>query len=240
MTTFAKVDVKEIKSDIQRSTFSEAEIEQLADLISESGGILRPLILKQTDIDSYIVIDGHLEYYASVRVREKNPQEGEMVNAFLISPKNEAVIRKQVQALGGLDKLNDVVNKQYLKASDSKAHERNSDWIASFETRLSEIREELFQTKRAHEYRFTQLEKNFQEQQQVELLDLLNTLEKETLIEQLSRYGVAKAKGEAIYNARNQKKHKKFDGYQDVVKATNGWGNDGMLRLVDAWTRKQS
>lgn len=236
MTNFAKVDVKEIKSNVQRSTFSETEIEQLADLILESGGVLRPLVLKQTDVDSYTVIDGHLEYYASVRAREKNPRQGEMVNAFVISPKNESVIHKQIQVLGGLDKITDTSSDHPLRDAES-TQERNSDWIASFETRLSEMREELFQTKRNHEYRFTQIEKNIQEKQQADLLDLLNTLEKQELIDQLSRYGIAKVKVEAIYTARNQKENKKFDSYHDVVKATKGLGADGILRLIDAWAR---
>ncbi|WP_373525875.1 hypothetical protein [Nostoc sp.] len=237
MTSFAKVDVKEIKSNVLRSNFSEAEIEKLADLILESGGILKPLILKQNEIDSYLVLDGHLEYYAAVRAREKNPQQGETVNAFVISSKNEAVIQKQIQVLNDSNKLSDDSNQQSSTVPKSTNQERNSDWITSFEMRLSEIREILFQTKRDHEYRFIQIDKNFQEKQKLDLLDLLNTLEKQVLIEQLSRYGIQKDKIEAIYNARNQKEHKKFDSYQDVVKVTKGLGAGGMLGLVDVWAR---
>lgn len=237
MTSFAKVDVKEIKSDVLRSKFSEAEIEKLAGLILESGGILKPLVLKQDEIDSYTVLDGHLEYHAAVRAREKNPQQGETVNAFVISSKNEAVIQKQIQALNDSNKPSDDSSHQSSTVPKSTDQGRNSDWITSFEMRLSEIREILFQTKRDHEYRFIQIDKNFQEKQQLDLLDLLNTLEKQVLIDQLSRYGTPKSKIEAIYNARNQKEHKKFDSYQDVAKVTKGLSADGMLRLVDTWAR---
>lgn len=237
MTSFAKIDVKEIKSNVLRSKFSEAEIEKLADLILESGGILKPLILKQNEIDSYTVLDGHLEYHAAVRAREKNPRQGETVNAFVISSKNEAVTQKQIQALSDSNRLSDNLSEQNLEVPKSTDQGNNSDWITSFEMRLSEIRETLFQTKRDHEYRFIQIDKNFQEKQQLDLLDLLNTSEKQVLIDQLSRYGIQKSKIEAIYNARNQKEHKKFDSYQDVVKVTKGLGADGMLGLVDVWAR---
>jgi len=237
MTEFAKVDVKEVKSDAPRLSFSEAEIEQLADLILESEGILRPLILKQIDIDSYVVLDGHLEYYASVRAREKNPRQGEMVNAFIISPRNEAAIQQQIQILRGSNTDTDTSTEKRLQAQSSILQVKASDWMTSFETRLSEIREELFQTKRNQEYRFNQIEKNLGEKHQGDLLDLLNALEKQDLVDQLRRYGIAKVKAEAIYNARNQKEHKKFDGYLDIVKATRGLGADGILGLIDAWSR---
>ena len=88
MTEFAKVDLKEINSDVSRSSFSEQEIEQLADSILKNDSLLRPLIVKQTGIESFIVLDGHLEFYAAVRAREKNPRQAEMVNSFVISPKD--------------------------------------------------------------------------------------------------------------------------------------------------------
>lgn len=226
---FAKIDVKEIESDVPRSNFSEQEIDQLADLILEGSGVLRPLILKQSGIDSFDVLDGHLEYYASVRAREKQPQQGEMVSAFVISSKEEAVIQKQIQLLRKSESSTETPPSKTLKENGE-----SSNWISSFETRLSEIREVLFQTKREHEYRFDQIEKHFGEKQQSDLLDALNTLEKQDLITQLSRCGLAKAKAEAIYNARSEQK---FDSYQDVVKRTKGLGAGGILSLIDGWMR---
>ena len=87
--SFGRADVSKITSDVPRSEFSEAKIEQLADLILQGGGVIRPLVLRQTGIDNYTVLDGHLEYYAAVRAREKDARRGEMVNAFIISKKDE-------------------------------------------------------------------------------------------------------------------------------------------------------
>jgi hypothetical protein len=232
MTDFAKVDVKEIQSDRLRSDFSEIEIDELADSILESNGILRPVVLKQTGVESYAVLDGHLEYFASVRAREKNPQQGEMVNAFVVAAKDEAIAQKQIQALR---KTGESAEVQTTKSSGSK--DQSSVWISSFETRFSEFREEFFQTKREHEYRFGQLEKNL-EKSKGDLLDFLNTSDNQKLLTELPRYGVSQVKIiEAIYEARSQKQNNKFDTYQDVVKATKGFGAEGMLKLIDAWAR---
>jgi ParB-like nuclease domain len=78
------VDVKSIKSDLPKSNFVESELEQLADLILATDGLLRPLILKEIKPEKYQVIEGHREYYAAVRAKEKNIAKAEMVNAFII------------------------------------------------------------------------------------------------------------------------------------------------------------
>jgi hypothetical protein len=78
------VDVKSISSDSSRSSFFEAEIEQLADLILAADGLLRPLILQESGVGKYTVIEGHQEYYAAVRAKEKDIKKAEMVNAFVI------------------------------------------------------------------------------------------------------------------------------------------------------------
>jgi hypothetical protein len=78
------VDVKNIESQIPKSKFKKSEIEKLANLILTTDGLLRPLILKQTGVEQYTVIEGNLEYYAAVRAKEKDLNKAEMVNAFVI------------------------------------------------------------------------------------------------------------------------------------------------------------
>jgi hypothetical protein len=78
------VDVKSIRSNLPKSSFIETEIEQLADLILAVDGLLRPLILQKIGVDKYTVIEGHQEYYAAVRAKEKDIKKAEMVNAFVI------------------------------------------------------------------------------------------------------------------------------------------------------------
>ncbi len=227
MTTFAKVDVKDVKSEVQRSSFLEAEIEKLANSILKSGGILKPLVLKQIGVESYKVLDGHLEYYASVRAREKDPRQAEMVNAFVILPKDEPAAHDQINVLKGSS--TNIIEPLVDKGS--------SGWISSFEERLSKINEELLNAKLQNDNRFAQIEKTIKKPEKVNLLDFLNSSDKQTLIDQLPRYGVSNARGipEKIYDVRKQKESMKFDSYQDVVKLTKGFGAAGMLKLIDAW-----
>jgi hypothetical protein len=83
------IDIKNITSNLPKSKFSVAEIEQLADWILDLGGLIRPLILKQGSGEKYKVIEGHLEYYAAARAKEKNPAQADQVNAFIIPPKSQ-------------------------------------------------------------------------------------------------------------------------------------------------------
>jgi len=99
MIKFSMVDVESVTSSVPRSNFDEAALDTLADMILESGGILKPLVLKNTGFEQYSVFDGHFEYYAAVRAREKNPREGETVNAFIILPENESAVVKQAATL---------------------------------------------------------------------------------------------------------------------------------------------
>ena len=96
---FFLVDVKSIMASVSSEQIDKAKVEKLADLILECNGLLKPLILKPTGPESYVVIKGNTEYYAALKAREKNPRKGEMVNAFVISPSAEEAISKQLEAL---------------------------------------------------------------------------------------------------------------------------------------------
>lgn len=234
MVSFAQVDIKEIKSNSSRSSFSEDKINEIADLILSKGGIFRPLILKRTDVDEYELLDGELEYFSSVRAREKDPKKGEMVNAFLVSPNEEKEVRKQI----------DLLNRTASPTGERKPSPENSgelpsrtSWIDSFENRMNEVREELFIVKRDCASRFTRLEKDLSEKSSLSFLEAVNTLEATALISELTRCGIAKLKIEAICNARNNKDSDTFESYQDLVKSTKGIGPSGILSLMDAWER---
>jgi ParB-like nuclease domain len=95
------VDVKSISSDLPRSTFAESDLERLANLILETDGLLRPIIIKQVGLEQYTVIDGHREYYAAVKAKEKDSKKAEMVNAFAIDRKNEQSAIDQLKLLVG-------------------------------------------------------------------------------------------------------------------------------------------
>ena len=93
------VDVKSISSNRSKSSFDAAEIELLADAILKADGLLRPLVLQQSGVEKYTVIEGHREYYAAVRAKEKDITKAEMVNAFVIDPKSKKLAIDQLKLL---------------------------------------------------------------------------------------------------------------------------------------------
>ena len=93
------VDIKDISSDLPRSHFTESDLEQLANLILATDGLIRPLILKKRGEEKYTVIEGHREYYAALTAKEKNSSKAEMVNAFVINANIQASAIEQLQLL---------------------------------------------------------------------------------------------------------------------------------------------
>jgi len=91
--------VKKITSTVPRSNFAERDLEKLAQLILELGGLINPIILRRNGMDSYEIVDGDLEYYAAAKAREINPMKGETIGAFILEPENEGLLLEQVQAL---------------------------------------------------------------------------------------------------------------------------------------------
>jgi ParB-like nuclease domain len=93
------VDVKNISSDVPRSNFVESELAQLAATILQSDGLLRPLILTETGVEKYTVIEGHREYYAVVTAKEQDMRKAEMVNAFVIDTQLQSSAIEQLKLL---------------------------------------------------------------------------------------------------------------------------------------------
>lgn len=79
--------VKEITSNVDSSNFNDFDIQELAELILEAEGVIRPITVKPTGIDSYEVIDGHLEYWSAVKAKQINPRDGERIGAFVVGGK---------------------------------------------------------------------------------------------------------------------------------------------------------
>lgn len=91
------VGVKRIQSNVARSHFSAAMIEQAAQAILQVEGLINPLILRRLDWQSYEVVDNHLGYYAAVRAKELDLARGETVQAIILEPEQEAALLTQVQ-----------------------------------------------------------------------------------------------------------------------------------------------
>lgn len=241
---FSLVDVKSITSNEPRSNFSEADLENLADIIIETGGIIRPLVVKVTGVESYTVVDGHCEYYAAVRAREKNPRQAEMVNAFVIAPKLEDLVVKQVASLKEIDFSNKTV---IPHPETTKLEPRLANLELRLEKQFNELKTEFIQERQRIDSQFKQLENLIPPKGgQSNPLSLLNSLDKDELSIKLQRARIPGAEklAKGIFDARRKKPKQEFEDYRDVVKSVKNLGDKTIklgdktiLTIIDEWSR---
>jgi len=93
------VAVKRITSAVPRSNFAEPELEKLARLILDSGGLINPIIVRRNGMDAYEIVDGDFEYYAAARAKEIEPLKGETIGAFILEEENEKLLLEQLEIL---------------------------------------------------------------------------------------------------------------------------------------------
>lgn len=250
MATFLMVDVDSVSSDVSPSNFSEAELDNLADMILASGGILKPLVLKKIGFEQYKVIDGHFEYYAAVRAREKDPSEAEMVNALIVSPENEEAVLKQVEALRSSDsselpenKLAEAIN---LQSPDLAKIE------LSYEKQLNELRKEQLKERQKLEIEFKQLEDKIKQVEnkipkKYEPLEVFKSLNISELALRLRSAGMTDTVAVKIAESIEQERKKKqFESLNDVVervkiksgkRQVKGISSEKMVMIIDSWSR---
>ncbi|MCT7964795.1 hypothetical protein NG799_00440 [Laspinema sp. D1] len=264
MISFSLVDVKSIASTVSRSTFPETALDSLSDLMLECDGLLRPLVLKRTGVESYTVVDGHLEYYAAVRAREKNPRKGEMVYAFVFAPKNEEIILKQTELLKsfGESKSNQGVKESPVQATIQPNQEVlkdlpvqtsiQPDLEARFlnievriDTRLNELKAEYSQNlQRIEEMLDQKVEERVKDIESrnpkpAPLLESLNNLElpEPQLYSRLRKAGINKNIIDNIIKERNTTPFEPFVNFEDVIARIDKLGDKTMIKMIDGWQR---
>ncbi|MDY6783204.1 MAG: hypothetical protein SW833_11795 [Cyanobacteriota bacterium] len=101
MLNFLTIDLESITSSQLRSSFSEAQLERLADAIIAAGGVASPILLKKTGFEKYEILERHFEYYGAVRASEKEPKRPELteVNALIVSEADEPAVETQLSAM---------------------------------------------------------------------------------------------------------------------------------------------
>ncbi len=242
MIDFYLVDVKNITSDIPRSKFSESDLENLADMILESGGIIRPLILKPTGLETYSVVDGHLEYYGAVKAREKNPRKGEMVNALVTSPKIEDLVLKQATFL----KKSQPNEKAVIPISNTAALEsRLANLEIRIEKQINELKSEQAEERHRIDDKFNEFNKLIP--RQIQPLKVFNTLSVAELVLRLTNVGFVSTTAASIAEVIDkERKKKEFSSLSDLVtrvkvkkgkRLVKAISAERMLDIVDIWSR---
>lgn len=236
MFDFYLVDVKNITSDVARSNFNESELERLADLVLESRGITKPLILKQIAVDKYTVLEGHFEYYIAVRAKEKNPRQGEMVNAFVISPKDENIILRQIEAFKKIEATNLVASPEIKNIDLQDINLRLTNIESRFEKQINEIRTEKVKEQQQLESEIKALEGKIAKQ--IEPLKAFNTLSSSNLAFMLKSAGLTgKTASNIIKIIQTQREKTAFTSLLDVVERVKGLSEKRILSIIDSLAR---
>ena len=212
MWKFLRVDITDINPSLPRETFSETELENLANLIIEMGGIIRPTILKKADnkkVDErYDIISGDLEYYASVIANQKVP-DIEMINAFVVDKEAENIALQQMQLLSP-DKI-----------IDNPLELRMSNLEKRLETQLQAIREEYQKEIKRLE------EKIIISPHPKSILELLNTCD----ANQLKKGGIPPA---SVNDFLKKRSENPFDSLEDILnRPVSGVKEKRLIKLVD-------
>lgn len=224
MCKFLRVDITDINPSLPRETFSETELENLANLIIEMGGLIRPAILKKADnkkVDErYNIISGDLEYYASIIANQKVP-DIEMINAFVVDKEAENIALQQMQLLSPSPGLITTPKK-----IDNPLELRMSNLEKRLETQLQAIREE-------YQKEIKRLEEKIMisppppPPPSKSILELLNSCD----ANQLKKAGIPPA---SVNDFLKKRSEKPFDSLEDVLnRPVSGVKEKRLIKLVD-------
>lgn len=218
MWKFLRVDITDINPSVPRETFSQTELENLANLIIEMGGLIRPAILKKADnkkVDErYDIISGDLEYYASVIANQKVP-DIEMINAFVVDKEAENIALQQIQLLSPSPGLITTPEK-----IDNPLELRMSNLEKRLETQLQAIREEYQKEIKRLEEKIIILPPPPPSKS---ILELLNSCD----ANQLKKAGINRTV------TANFLKEKPFVSLNDITERVDKMGAATMIKLMD-------
>ena len=226
MWKFLRVDITDINPSVPRETFSETELENLANLIIEMGGLIRPAILKKADnkkVDErYNIISGDLEYYASVIANQKVP-DIEMINAFVVDKEAESIALQQIQLLSSSPGL--ITTHEKI---DNPLELRMSNLEKRLETQLQAIREEYQkEIKRLEEKIIISAASPPPSPPSKSILELLNSCD----ANQLKKAGIPPA---SVNDFLKKRSEKPFDSLEDVLnRPVSGVKEKRLIKLVD-------
>ncbi|MEH2371446.1 ParB N-terminal domain-containing protein [Nostoc sp.] len=234
------VPVKQITSSVPRSNFPENELNHVAELILKGEGIINPLILRSTSLESYEVVDGHFEYYAAARAREINLRKGEMIGAFIIESNNQESIEQQIKLLrmpnsgtsSNVSPVSDGIESPLINTESRfiNTESRMTNLESRFENRTIELQREFRLEIKNINDRLKEIENRIPKP--MEPLEALNTLSLSELTSKLRRVGINIKIIEKIISERDNGKFKSFSNVVDRIK---GLGDKTMLKIIDSF-----
>jgi hypothetical protein len=97
-------DLQSIELIGQPQTFDPVLIDQLANLILDSGNLATPLLVRRRDNLKYTLVAGALEYQAALRAREIEPSFKDVL-AYILDSETEQNMRQQRQISSHLESI---------------------------------------------------------------------------------------------------------------------------------------
>lgn len=232
----ALVSVKRITSSVERSHFSENEIEQAAQAILHAEGIINPIILEKKSLESYTVFSGDFEYYTAVRAREIDPRKGEMISAFIIEDDKEDAIKTQIEIFRKPHQ-NAVTIPTTTEKSDQKLlnmESRLNNIEVRFERQIKEVQDNYKSEVETLNKQLTEIKERLPEP--IDCLKALNTLTLPMLVSHLSRISIKTSILETLINERE--KNGGFKSCSDVVSRVKGLGDKTMIKIIDHFSNQ--
>lgn len=237
--TTSLVDINNIHTTQERSLFSESELQELANLMLQTGGIIQPLIIKKTGLERYKVIEGHFEYYAAVKAQEID-DDFEMIRAFIIPNEKENFIQEQINLL----RKKQTTTNEILPANLNNWEVR----LNNLELRLNDVVQNLQQqqnhSQEQLETKIKQIKSSMS--QKLDPLDAFNRLSIEKLAIALRSSGMnSKVAVRIAESIDKERKNKQFISLVEVVervkqsrgkRKVKAISETRMLDIIDAWS----
>ncbi len=220
------VAVKKITSTKPRSNFTDDELEQAAQLILKSEGIINPIVVRRTSLQSYEVLDGDFEYYAAARAREIDPRKGEMIGVFIMEPENEDSITEQIRIFR--ESKPEIGNNGNMDLRTTNIESRVTNLESRFEKRMSEVQAEFRHEIQKISDRLNKIEASLPKQ--IEPLEALNNFSLTDLTSKLKRINIKTQIIEAIVNER---KKGRYTSFSNVVERIKGLGDKTIIKIID-------
>ncbi|MEG5034855.1 ParB N-terminal domain-containing protein [Microcoleus sp. AT3-D2] len=225
------VAVKKITSAVPRSNFADPDLEKLARLILESGGLINPIIVRRNGMDAYEIVDGDFEYYAAARAKEIDALKGETIGAFILEEENEGILLEQLEILRKTAIIENP-SVTVVPQQSSSFEQRLTNIETRLENRINELKAEYTREKQALIERVKDVESHIPKP--VPLLSALNTQDKFKLATNLKNAGI---KSQIIEQIIKQRDLEPFTSFESVVQRITGLGDKTMIKLIDYWQR---
>ncbi|MEG3908569.1 ParB N-terminal domain-containing protein [Microcoleus sp. w2-18bC1] len=226
------VAVKRITSAVPRSNFAEADLDKLARLILESGGLINPIIVRRNGMDAYEIVDGDFEYYAAARAKEIEPLKGETIGAFILEEENEELLLEQLE-IRRKTAITENPIVSVVPQQSSSFEQRLTNIETRLENRINELKAEYTREKQALIERVKEVESRLPKP--VPLLEALNTQKESQLSINLKNAGITSQT--MRNNIITQRDLEPFTSFENVVKRIKGLGDKTMIKVIDNWQR---